>query len=249
MEWHLPVRSTARLSSVMRLWAPLSIRLLHPDLLSKKKYMLPGPPRMIIILCSALLGMSLLIPGNAASQNLKTGDGVRLTFYNIEDNVSGDYFVMQDWTLQLPYIGQMSVRDRGFDVLRDSIIVSYQNIYREPELTVQPLFRINILGEVRNSGIYYVTGFERLSDLLAMAGGETREADLDKIYLVRDDERIDINAKRILKEGSTLEDFGLRSGDQVYVSHGGLVSFRNASLLISGIGVAATVAAIFLTRN
>ena len=133
--------------------------------------MLPGLPRIVTILCITLFGMMLLMPGNAASQDLKTGDGVRLTFYNIEDNVSGDYFVMQDWTLQLPYIGQMNVRDRGFDALRDSIIYSYQNIYREPELTVQPLFRINILGEVRNSGIYYVTGFERLSDLLAMAGG------------------------------------------------------------------------------
>ena len=211
--------------------------------------MMLGLPRKIIPLFFLSAGLLLFSVRHASAQRLQLGDGVRLVFYNIEDSVSGDYFVMQDWTLQLPYVGQLDVRDQQFDMLRDSIIVAYKDIYREPELTVQPLFRINILGEVQKSGIYYVTGFERLTDLLAMAGGETREADLDEIYLVRENERIDINAKKILKEGRTLQDFGLRSGDQVYVSHGGLVSFRNASLLISGVGVAATIVAIFLTRN
>ena len=64
-----------------------------------------------------------------------------------------------------------------------------------------------------------------------------------------DGEQIDINAKKILKDGQKLQDFGLQSGDQVYVSRVGLVSFRNASLLISGLGLLATVAAIFITRN
>lgn len=185
----------------------------------------------------------------AEAQRLQLGDGVRITFYNIEDDISGDYYVMQDWTIQLPYVGLVPVRDRGFDSLRASIMDSYSTIYKEPELTVQPLFRVNVLGEVNAPGIYFVTGYEQLTDLLAQAGGETDEADLDKIYLVRNGEQIDIDAKKILKQGQILQDFGLESGDQVYVSRVGLVSFRNASLLISGLGVAATIAAIFLTRR
>ena len=196
-----------------------------------------------------LFSCFLLLPPDTHAQKLQLGDGVRLTFYNIEDNISGDYYVMQDWTIQLPYVGLVQVRDQAFESLRTSIIDSYQTIYKDPELTVQPLFRINVLGEVNAPGIYYVTGFERLTDLLATAGGETQEADLDKIFLLRDGEQIDINAKKILQQGQILQDFGLESGDQVYVSRVGLVSFRNASLLISGLGVAATIAAIFITRN
>ncbi len=184
-----------------------------------------------------------------SAQNLQLGDGIRITFYNIEEPISGDYYVMQDWMIQLPYLGLVPVRNQAFQSLRTSIIESYGTIYREPELTVQPLFRINVLGEVNAPGIYYVTGFEKLTDLLAQAGGETNEADLDKIYLIRDGEQIDINAKKILKQGQILQDFGLESGDQVYVSRVGLVSLRNASLLISGLGVAATIAAIFITRR
>lgn len=195
-----------------------------------------------------LFSLWLVHAPHGTAQSLQLGDGVRLTFYNIEDNVSGDYYVMQDWTIQLPYIGLVAVQDQSFGNLRASIIDSYKTIYRDPELTVQPLFRINVLGEVRNPGTYYVTGFEKLTDLLASAGGETNEADLDEIYLIRDGQQIDIDAKKILKQGQSLQDFGLQSGDQVYVSRVGLVSFRNASLLISGVGVAATIAAIFLTR-
>lgn len=202
----------------------------------------------LLLLTSTLIFCTTLSTKSHA-QNLQLGDGVRITFYNIEDSISGDYYVMQDWTIQLPYVGLLNVRNREFDSLRTTIIDSYETIYRDPEVTVQPLFRINVLGEIRTPGIYYVTGYEKLTDLLATAGGETEQADLDKIYLLRNGEQIDINAKKILKQGQNLQDFGLVSGDQIYVSRVGLVSFRNASLLISGIGVAATVAAIFLTRR
>ncbi|MBX2820716.1 MAG: SLBB domain-containing protein [Rhodothermaceae bacterium] len=205
-------------------------------------FYLKGIP-VFIILLSTFFGF------DTHAQDLKLGDGVRLTFYNIEDDVSGDYFVMRDGTIQLPYIGLIHTQQKPFPSIQESIIKSYKSIYREPELTVQPLFRINVLGEVKAPGIYFVTGYERLTDLLAMAGGETLEADLDKLYLLRDDERIDINAKRIVKEGKSLQDLGMRSGDQVYIERAGLVSYRNASLLISGIGVAATIAAIFIVRN
>ena len=193
--------------------------------------------------------LCVLVSSEARAQHLQLGDGVRLTFYNIDDNVSGDYFILQDGTLQLPYIGLIEADTSPFEYVQASIIRSYQSIYRQPELTVQPLFRVNVLGEVQTPGIYYVTGYERLTDLLAMAGGETLDADLDKIFLIRDNDQIDINAKSILKEGTALQDIGLESGDQIYVSREGLVSYRNASLIISGLGVLVTLAAIFIVRN
>lgn len=196
-----------------------------------------------------LFALCLLLVPQAIAQQLQLGDGVRLTFYNIDDEISGDYFIMNDGSLQLPYIGIVPTGRSMFPSIQENIITSYKSIYKDPELTVQPLYRVNVLGEVQEPGIYYVTGYERLTDLLAMAGGETLEADLDRIYLMRDDERIDINAKRIVKEGQSLQDLGMQSGDQVYVSRAGLVSYRNASLLISGIGVAATIVAIFIVRN
>jgi protein involved in polysaccharide export with SLBB domain len=183
------------------------------------------------------------------AQELRLGDGVRITLFNVDDPISGDYFVMTDWTMQLPFIGQLDVQSREFPAVRDEISERYRSIYKDPELAIQPLFRVSVLGEVQSPGIYFVTGFERLTDLMAMAGGETLDADLDKVYLQRGGEKIDINAREILKRGDTLSDFGLLSGDQIYVSRVGLVSYRNASLLISGVGVLTTLAAIFIFRR
>lgn len=173
------------------------------------------------------------------AQQLSPGDGVKLTFYNISQDVSGDYFVQPDWNLQLPYIGAVNVKNRNFRSIRAEIVKRYEDIYRRPEIIIQPLYKINMLGEVDRPGIYYVSGVEKLSDLLAMAGGETRDANLNKIYLIRDNQKIDINAKEILQNGQRLNDIGLYSGDQIYVSRKSWIS-RNTSVVISGGALLAT---------
>ena len=89
---------------------------------------------------------------------------------------------------------------------------------------------------------------EKLSDLLAMAQGGTIDANLNKIYLVREDQRININAKEIMREGQRLNDFGLSAGDQVYVARRAF-SFRSASLLISGVTALVAVISLYISSR
>lgn len=191
--------------------------------------------QVFVILFIGILGFSTVL----FSQQLSPGDGVKLTFYNISQDFSGDYFVQTDWNVQLPYIGAVSVKNRNFKSVRAEIAKKYGAIYRNPEIIIQPLYKINVLGEVVRPGIYYVSGVEKLSDLLALAGGETRDANLNKIYLMREDQKVDINAKQILQNGQKLNDIGLHSGDQIYVSRKGWIS-RNTSIVISGGALVAT---------
>jgi len=167
------------------------------------------------------------------SQELSPGDGIRLTVYNITDEVSGDYFVQKDGNIQLPYIGLVYTKDLEFESIQKEIIAKYTAIYRNPEMTVQPLYRIIVLGEVRTPGTYYVTGVEKLSELLAKAGGETRDADLNKIYVIRGNQKININAKEILTEGQNLENIGLEPGDQIYVNRKSWLKRLSIPILIS----------------
>lgn len=178
----------------------------------------------------------------AISQQLHPGDGVKLTSYNISDALSGDYFVQKNWDIQFPYIGSVSVRNRDFDSIELEIDKKFSKIYREPEMLIQPLYRINVLGEISKPGVYYLTGVEKLSDLLAMAGGETRDSNFNKIYLIRNHRKVDINAREILQRGRRINDFGIRSGDQIYVSQKSWIS-RNTSLIVSAGAVAATIIA------
>ncbi len=190
----------------------------------------------------------ILMAFPAFSQTLNPGDGIRLTFYNISDAISGDFYVQKNNSLQLPYIGNLSTEDRLFEDIRDEVVDKYKAIYRNPELNVLPLYRINVFGEVRNPGSYYVTGVEKLSDLLAMAGGETDRASLGKIYLVQDSAKVDINAKEILQKGERINDIGMESGDQVYVPRKKFVSLLSAPTLIS-LGALFITSYGIMTRN
>jgi polysaccharide export outer membrane protein len=181
----------------------------------------------------------MLIPGllffshQLFAQKIQPGDGVRLTFYNIPDAESGDYFVQQDGNIQLPYVGLVATLERSFKSIQEEIIEKYRSIYRDPELTVQPLYKINVLGEVNKPGMYFVTGVEVFSDLIALAGGETPDANLGKVLIIREEQKIEIDAREVLQKGRKLQEIGLQSGDQVYVSRKKILGLNNATVWIS----------------
>ncbi len=183
---------------------------------------------------------------NTFAQILKPGDGIRLTFYNIEDKVNGDYFVMEDGTIRLPYLGVLDAKETFFNVLKEKIVAKYDSIYKNPELSVQPLFRVSIIGEVNKPGVYYVTGFEKISDVLALAGGKTSAGNLDEIYLVRDGKKVEVDAEQIFEEGNVLADFDVRSGDKIFVPRNFWAKSNDASILVSALAVVAAIIGIFV---
>ncbi len=180
----------------------------------------------------------------AEAQELRPGDGVRIIFYNISDAISGDYFAQQDGYIQLPYIGLIQIFYRDFPEIRHQIITQYDSLYKNPEITVQPLYKISILGEVKNPGLYYVTGVEKILDIIALAGGETQDARLNKISFIHQGEKIKINSRTLIEKGSPVSEIGLTSGDQVLVPRGWWVNLRNASVLISFAALVVTTAAL-----
>ncbi|MCU7491203.1 MAG: hypothetical protein HF300_06260 [Ignavibacteria bacterium] len=199
----------------------------------------------LALLVFCLLLSSLL---KIQAQSLNPGDGVRLAFFNITDKISGDYFITQDRMLQLPFIGTLQTENITFESLKKEIISKYDSLYRQPEVTVRPLYRINVLGEVKTPGSYYATGVEKISDLLALAGGETSDADLGDMYIVRNDREIKIDAAKIIEEGENKNDISLTSGDRLYVPRKWWVGARNIAMIVSGAGILVTLVALFVRK-
>jgi protein involved in polysaccharide export with SLBB domain len=80
-----------------------------------------------------------------------------------------------------------------------------------------PRFRVSVLGAVQRPGLYYVTPANTLYDVIALAGGFRPEARDDRLRVVRENQVIDVNARRALESGEALSGLRLRSGDQVVV--------------------------------
>jgi protein involved in polysaccharide export with SLBB domain len=196
-----------------------------------------------IILLTALLLMTRFTNGSDGSvQVLNPGDGIRITFYNIPEKISGDYFIQQDGHIQLPYLGMITTSNRDYNDIIVEVVTKYDSLYKNPELSVQPLLRINILGEVKNPGYYVVTDVEKLSGIIALAGGETGDAELDEIYILRNNEVMEIGSEVVYENG---EDLRLVSGDRVFVPRRSWLG-RNTGLVFSGLAVVVMIISLFV---
>lgn len=189
--------------------------------------------------------ISILMSLTSFAQELNPGDGVRITFLDIKDEISGDYYIGPDGLLNLPFIGIINTNRRDFNSIKSQIEFRYDSLYRDPQLTIDYLLRINVLGEVRNPGFYYVTESEKFTALLALAGGTTSSAELESIYVIRGIEEIDMDVSSIINEGGSIAEFGLISGDQIFVPRTWW-SDRGITIVISAAALLVTVLALFL---
>ena len=190
----------------------------------------------------------LMMSLSSFSQQLNPGDGVRISFLDIKDNISGDYYVEPDGVISLPFIGAINTNDRDFKDVKSQIIFRYDSLYKSPKLTVHALFRINILGEIKNPGYYYVTEIEKFTGILALAGGTTGEADLGGVYIIRDSKEMDIDVENIIEQGGSAADFGLKSGDQIYVPRTWWADARGFTIIISAAALIVTIVALVIRK-
>jgi len=197
---------------------------------------------LLILFTTLSISMSL----NSYAQNLNLGDGVRISFLDIDDVITGDYYIQPNGLLHLPFIGVINTSNTDFKEIKSKIEFRYDSLYRNPHLTVNALFRINILGEVRNPGFYYVSDYEKFTAILAFAGGTTGAADLENIKLIRNFEEIYLDVETIIQEGSSATDFGLQSGDQVFVPRNLVADARGFTIILSALALIVTIIAIIL---
>jgi len=198
---------------------------------------------LLLILFATL---SIFVSQNSNAQELNPGDGVRITFLDIKDEISGDYYILPNGFIQLPFIGIINTTGRDFKDIKNQIVFRYDSLYRDPHLTVYSVIRINVLGEVTNPGFYYITEIETFMSIIGMAGGTTGSADLESIYLVRNNQRINLDTETIIEEGSSATDFGLQSGDQIYVPRTWWADARGFTIILSALALIVTVIAIIL---
>ncbi len=89
--------------------------------------------------------------------------------------------------------------------------------FNNPEISVIPLIRVNVLGAVVRPGLYPLNPTFNIFDAIGSAGGPTREADFERILLVRGGEYYVIDTRQTLQLGRSLAQIGIQSGDIVVV--------------------------------
>jgi len=159
----------------------------------------------------------------ALRNRLREGDfhaGDRITLWvNGEAALTNTFTVRVGNVLELPGIGEVSLRGVLRSELRDVLEREIGRYIKEPQITVTTLVNVAILGAVTRPGFYSVAPDAPLGDVLMTAGGPAANADLGRSKISRGGS--DVLAKdqlqRALQTNKTIDDIAVQSGDQIVV--------------------------------
>jgi polysaccharide export outer membrane protein len=100
---------------------------------------------------------------------------------------------------------------------RDTIVVPTRDV----TLASAAGASFQVLGSVRNPGVYRLSAAETLAEALAISGGPLPEANLKKIHLTRSGTEglvaYELNLESVLYEGKPISNFKLEDGDTVTI--------------------------------
>jgi polysaccharide export outer membrane protein len=147
---------------------------------------------------------------------LRPGDVVRIQVWGHEE-LSGDFPIDENYDLLLPLVGSINVQHMSVSQLRQRLNTELSQLLQRPFFTLTPLFRVAVLGEVYKPGLYPVDPTLTVLDLLALAGGPTRQANQNRMQLIRGGQNIRLSIEPAAIAHSSLRELGVRSGDQLVV--------------------------------
>jgi protein involved in polysaccharide export with SLBB domain len=171
---------------------------------------------------------------------VRPGDRVRLKVWR-EPDLSGDFDINKGGVAIFPKIGRLEVGQLSTDSLAVLLVARYSESLRNPAVEVTVLRRVNVLGAVRNPGLYYVDPTMTVADVVALAGGVSPDGNQNRIELLRGGERLPVRLSR----ESRLADSPLRSGDQLRVPQRSWLA-RNTAVVTAGITATALIVAATL---
>jgi protein involved in polysaccharide export with SLBB domain len=168
-------------------------------------------------------------PGGSDVLTLQPGDVIRITIWREED-LNGEFQIDENGTVILPLLGEKRVAGIAFRNLREMLTDEYRVHLRNPSITITPLRRINVLGEVNQPGLYAVDPTISLAGVVALAGGTNASGDLNRIRILR--------SGRVLQErvtaAASLQASDIRSGDQILIGRRGWFD-RNSTFVVSAL--------------
>jgi len=146
------------------------------------------------------------------------GDRFLLTI-RTETERSDTIAVRDSLMVSVPGLPDVSLTGLLRSELNERLSTHVATYLRNSSVRTGLLTRVSVQGAVGRTGYYYAPLDRPLSDLLTTAGGQAPNARTDEFELRRGGVRLlsGKDSKRAIKEGKTLEQLDIQSGDEVRV--------------------------------
>ncbi|MFN2501627.1 MAG: polysaccharide biosynthesis/export family protein [Pyrinomonadaceae bacterium] len=172
-----------------------------------------------------------------ATYRIRQGDKLSVKFFTNPDLNEPTLTVRPDGYISLQIINEIRAEGLTTSELKTKLEKAYDETLLTPIITVSVIDfvapHVFISGYVAKPGRYEVRDAKTLMELIAMAGGFTREANRKMVVHARPDGSGDwriqpANVADILKRNSKQRDVILRDGDHVYVPESKMSQFTRA---------------------
>ena len=147
---------------------------------------------------------------------LRPGDGLKIAVWG-EKDLNGEYLIDARGLVQIPGLGDIVVA--GLSPMEAKARLSEQLVRRgivSPEISVQPVIRVSVLGEVRSPGLLSVEPGTNLIHLITLAGGPTERANMRAVRVIRAGRPYEVDLQSALS-GSSAGRVVLFSNDVVFL--------------------------------
>jgi protein involved in polysaccharide export with SLBB domain len=158
------------------------------------------------------------------------GDGLRLTIWqpwkaDIEKTggieFNGDYLIDSQGYVAFPLIGDVRVVTHTKETLSAELQEKFGVYFRDPVVIVDPLIRVTLLGAFRKPGTYLIKPDASLWELVDMAEGPSADSNMKKMRQERGGRTIREDMLAGFENSYSLQELGVRTGDQIYVPEKG----------------------------
>lgn len=184
----------------------------------KSAQMIGKPMLAALKLCAVALACGLAA-GRAAAQErldtafqvLKPGDYLRVTVWRKEE-LSGEFRIAADGTIEHPLYRAVHVADLPLRTVEERIRTFVLQFETNPQLLVQPLFRVAVAGEVNRPDFFRIAPDVTVASAIQLAGGYSPNARIGFAKLVRGALTRELDLRNPVMAATVLQ-----SGDQILV--------------------------------
>jgi polysaccharide export outer membrane protein len=178
---------------------------------------------------------------------LRSGDALKIVVYR-DKELSGEYLIDSRGQVQIPGLGVINAAGLDPTQVKDTLRAALlKRGFTDPEIAVQPLIRVSVLGEVRQPALYPVDPGMSLIQLVTIAGGPTASANLKRTRVVREGRVFEVDLQSALA-GSASGRVVLYSNDVVVVPKRTGFTRENLSFILGLTSTAVTIAT-FIVAN
>jgi len=180
-------------------------------------------PSLLALLLTAAV---LVVPAAAQQPPLRTeytigvDDVLHVIVWENKD-LEQTITVRPDGKISYPLAGEIHVQGLTVPRVAEILTARLSKSVKNPNVSVMVKeirsFRVYFVGKVAKPGVYPIKAGTPLLQALTLAGGPAEGADLPAAYIIRNDERIPVDLRRLIQEGDLTKNLRLETEDTIVV--------------------------------